>query len=411
MNEKLVKSGLAAVSTVGFLLLGSCSTTPPNDAIFNSRGGHMPPPSQAGNSSASLTKPVVPVVDNSQPGLILNNNTGPQTGIVIEDNVAPPALDMSFKSPAVNKMSYKVQRGDSLWKVARNHGVSMQDLARENSLTTKSQLRIGQNLTLPPGARLLQESEKTPLKSSSKSSGGSQKYKVKKGDSLSVIAWKYKSSVSAIKSASGLKSNTIRVNQVLTIPNKNSARSTASMKSSSTKKSSGSFSATGNVYTVKKGDSLGVIAQRHGVKISAIKQANGLKSNNIIAGSKLVIPGGKKISTPTEKSSTQQKIEEELFGNTSTKKTEPDKKMEEDNPFAEDNTGTQKEPGTEVVEKKPEPVAPKNVMDVLVVESDTLESLANDFNTTVELIKKANPKVTGNEDLKPGSVIKVPRGN
>ncbi len=369
----------------------------------------MPPPSQAGNSSASLTKPVGLVVDNSQTGLVLNNNTGPETGIVIDDNVAPPVLDMSFKSPAVNQMTYKVQRGDSLWKVARNHGVSMQDLARENNLTTKSQLKIGQNLTLPPGARLLQESEKTPIKSSSNTSSGSQKYKVKKGDSLSVIAWKYKTSVAAIKSASGLKSNTIRVNQVLTIPNKNSARSSVNMGSSSSKRSTGSLKATGNVYTVRKGDSLGVIALKHGVKISAIKQANGLKSDNIIAGSKLVIPGGKKIKPP-KKSHTQQKIEEELFGSNTETKKEPVEKIDDGNPFAGNNTQPEKD-NTDVVEKKTEPAAPKNVMDVLVVESDTLESLANDFNTTVELIKKANPKVSGNEDLKPGSVIKVPRGN
>ena len=409
MNEKLVKSGLAAVSTVGFLLLGSCSTTPPDDAIFNSRGGHMPPPSQARNASGNLTKPVTPVVDNTQPGLILNN-TGPGAGIVIEENVTPPPIDPSFTSPAVNKMTYKVQRGDSLWKVARNHGVSMQDLARENNLSSKSQLKIGQSLTLPAGARLLQESEKTPIKSSSNSSG-SQKYKVRKGDSLSVIAWKYKTSVSAIKSASGLKSDVIRVNQVLTIPNKNSARSTTGMKASTTKKSSGSFPATGNVYTVRKGDSLGVIAQKHGVKVSAIKKANGLKSDNIIAGSKLVIPGGKKLKTPKTKSPTQKRIEDEIFGNVE-KKTEkkPEPEMKDDNPFADANT-TPKTDDTVAVEKKPEPAAPKNVMDVLVVESDTLESLANDFNTTVELIKKANPKVKGNEDLKPGSVIKVPRGN
>jgi LysM repeat protein len=48
-------------------------------------------------------------------------------------------------------------------------------------------------------------------------------------------------------------------------------------------------------------------------------------------------------------------------------------------------------------------------MDVLVVESDTLDSLSNDFNTTKELILKANQSVKSNGDLKPGMVIKVPR--
>ena len=416
MNDKLVKSGLAAVSTIGFLLLGSCSSTPPNDAIFNSRGGHVPPPTSAGNT-VNLTKPVVaPAPTPGNNGLILNNN-GPGAGIVIDDSTPPPAQDFSFQSPAVNKVTYKVQKNDSLWKVARNHGVSMQDLARENNLTTKSQLKIGQTLTLPAGARLIPESQRKPIKSSatSKSSAGSQKYKVKKGDSLSVIAYKYKTTVAALKSSNGLSSNTIRVNQTLTIPNKNSPRSTSGMGSSNSGSNSG-FKATGNVYTVKKGDSLSVIAHKHGTTVSKLKQANGLKSNNIIVGKKLVLPGGSKKATPPKKSNKQKDLEKEIFG---VKPKSKPKKKEEPKEMVQDNTNPfeVKEPETnnneapaEVKKENQTPPPSMKVMDVLVVESDTLESLANDFNTTVELIKKANPKVKGNEDLKPGSVIKVPRG-
>ena len=46
-------------------------------------------------------------------------------------------------------------------------------------------------------------------------------------------------------------------------------------------------------------------------------------------------------------------------------------------------------------------------MDVLVVESDSWESLANDFNTRADLIRLLNK----DKGLKPGTVIKVPRGN
>lgn len=410
MNDKLVKSGLAAVSTFGFLLLGSCSSTPPNDAIFNSRGGHVPPPTSAGNS-VNLTKPVVaPAPVNNNSGLILNN-TGPGAGIVIDDSNPPPAQDFNFQSPVVSKVSYKVQKNDSLWKVARNHGVSMQDLARENNLTTKSQLKIGQTLTLPAGARLIPASQRTPIKSSgtSKSSTGSQKYKVKKGDSLSVIAYKYKTTVTALKSANGISSNTIRVNQTLTIPNSNKARSTQGMGSSNSGNSS--LKATGNVYTVKKGDSLSVIAYKHGTTVSKLKQANGLKSNNIIVGKKLVLPGGSKKVKPPRQSQKQKDLENEILGDPKPPKEEPKKVMVKDNdvnPF-EVKEPKKDDPPAVVKEENKTPLNMK-VMDVLVVESDTLESLANDFNTTVELIKKANPKVKGNEDLKPGSVIKVPRG-
>ncbi len=46
-------------------------------------------------------------------------------------------------------------------------------------------------------------------------------------------------------------------------------------------------------YTVKKGDTLGAIARKHGTSVTAIKKANGLKSDLIRIGQKLKIPAGK----------------------------------------------------------------------------------------------------------------------
>ena len=43
-------------------------------------------------------------------------------------------------------------------------------------------------------------------------------------------------------------------------------------------------------YTVKKGDSLSVIAERYNTKVAIIKAHNGLKNDNIRIGQKLVIP-------------------------------------------------------------------------------------------------------------------------
>lgn len=47
------------------------------------------------------------------------------------------------------------------------------------------------------------------------------------------------------------------------------------------------------------------------------------------------------------------------------------------------------------------------LMDVLVVESDSWESLANDFNTTVTYLRIFNYK----KELIPGTIVKVPRTN
>src|SRR5690606_18393188 len=49
---------------------------------------------------------------------------------------------------------------------------------------------------------------------------------------------------------------------------------------------------------VKSGDSLWVLAKRHGVSVETIKQANSLKSDDIRAGQTLNIPGGKANKPP-----------------------------------------------------------------------------------------------------------------
>jgi LysM repeat protein len=414
MKENIIKSGLTAASAVGFLLLGSC-TSEPNNHIFNSRGGNMPPPTSAVGSFVP-SAPVSSVGSATQgEGLILNAPpSGPGSGIIIDNSSPinnPPVT--SFVAPNISRESYTVKSGDSLWKVANNHGVSVDDLARVNNIPKTSMLKVGQTLSLPEGAnyKVSSSTGSSASKSSSVKPGG--QYVVQKGDSLSVIAHRNNSSVSAIKSANNLKNDTVYVGQKLTIPG-------GVINSSGGSSSSNSSSATGDVYTVKKGDSLSVIASRMGTSTSALKQANGLSNDNIMVGQKLVIPSGAKNKSVADKpSGKQEDIKSKLINKP--KKVEPkveepkeDKVMVEDapketpvNPFEEPETPVVEQP---VVEAPKDPLADMKLMDVLVVESDTLESLSSDFSTTKELILKANATIKGNEDLKPGMVIKVPRG-
>ena len=112
-------------------------------------------------------------------------------------------------------------------------------------------------------------------------------YKVKSGDYLGKIAGKYRCSVAQIKKWNGLKSNNIRVGQTLRIYR----GGVVSSSSSSSTSSSTSTSQTGEkiTYTVKSGDYLGKIAEKHGVGLSELKKWNGLTSNDIKVGQKLVI--------------------------------------------------------------------------------------------------------------------------
>lgn len=61
-----------------------------------------------------------------------------------------------FRSPAPltptsgGTFKYTVQRGDSLWSIARKHKVKLQDLLSWNDLTTNTVLQPGQNITINP---------------------------------------------------------------------------------------------------------------------------------------------------------------------------------------------------------------------------------------------------------------------
>ena len=104
-------------------------------------------------------------------------------------------------------------------------------------------------------------------------------YRVKKGDSLSKIAKKFGISVTQIKRANNLKRNTIYVGQKLKIPIKrrpNTRTQHPHIKYI--------------IYRVKRGDSLGKIAQKFGITVSEIKRINKIKGHIIYVGQKLKIP-------------------------------------------------------------------------------------------------------------------------
>ena len=130
------------------------------------------------------------------------------------------------------------------------------------------------------------------LKSIQEGGDGEQiTYRVKSGDYLGKIASNYGTTVAKIKRWNNLKSNDIRVGQRLIIYRGGNAPATTS---SSTSASSGTKTSStavtgGTTYTVKSGDALSTIAERHKVTVAQLKQWNNLSSNNIRVGQKLIV--------------------------------------------------------------------------------------------------------------------------
>lgn len=114
-------------------------------------------------------------------------------------------------------------------------------------------------------------------------------YRVKSGDYLGRIASRHRCTVAQIKRWNNLSSNNIRVGQRLVIYRGGSAPASASSSSSSSSAQPTSAPANATTYTVKSGDVLGKIAERHGCTVAQLKAWNGLTSNNIRVGQKLIV--------------------------------------------------------------------------------------------------------------------------
>jgi peptidoglycan DL-endopeptidase LytE len=106
-------------------------------------------------------------------------------------------------------------------------------------------------------------------------------YSVKKGDSLYKIARIYDVPVSELKTANDLTGNLIFPGQELEIPEGDRAAETSAPNQETP--------ADISVYTVQAGDSLWELSQRFQTPIETIKRLNGLNSNFLLIGQKLII--------------------------------------------------------------------------------------------------------------------------
>ncbi|MGF7533911.1 LysM peptidoglycan-binding domain-containing protein [Bacillus mexicanus] len=183
-------------------------------------------------------------------------------------------LGSTLFAGAASAQSVKVKKGDTLWELSRKYDTTINKIKSENKLRSDI-IYAGQTLSI--------NGKSASSKSSSSSSAST--YKVKSGDSLWEISAKYGMSVSELKKMNGLKSDLIRIGQVLKL--KGSTSSISSSSSSSSKVSSSSTSS----YKVKRGDSLSKIAKQYGTTVSKLKSLNGLKSDVIYVNQVLKVKG------------------------------------------------------------------------------------------------------------------------
>ncbi len=155
-------------------------------------------------------------------------------------------------TPLVGSGYYVVQKGDSLWSIAKKYGLNVDELKEINNLSSNL-LQVGDVLKVIKEFPALNENT----------------YIVQKGDTLYSIANKYKMTVNELKSLNNLSSNILTIGQKLLI-NKSEEY---------------------DIYTVEKGDTLYRIANTYGISVAELKDINNLTTNELYIGQKLKVPG------------------------------------------------------------------------------------------------------------------------
>ena len=110
-----------------------------------------------------------------------------------------------------NAQMYYVHQGDTLYRIARNNGISLSTLLEWNNLSVDSPIHPGQGLIVSYGSSSSSEESNTTTQSSEST------YTVKAGDGLWRIAKNHGLTLDELKSMNQLTSNIIQPGQVLIV--------------------------------------------------------------------------------------------------------------------------------------------------------------------------------------------------
>lgn len=202
---------LHVLAVGAFLFIQGCGTVQPGvqpgaralDADPASRGTaavEPPPPPVMPPRGAPA-----PRVDMPRPGL------------------RPPAPAEPVR-PLGESVTHTVQRGDTLSKIASQHGVTTRELTAFNNISDPNSLRVGQKVLVPTSAAAPRPAAPAPAAPAPAArptvdlSTAEQVYVVQSGDSLSRIASRYGTTVARLREANALTGDRILVGQKLAIP-------------------------------------------------------------------------------------------------------------------------------------------------------------------------------------------------
>lgn len=333
MNSRVLT--VAGIGVFAGLLIGGCSSP----EVLKERP-YIPAPADNAELVIDSTVKETTVVDVNTPPAAM-----PQT---------PPKFDTSTHHR--ESSSYTVKSGDSLWKIANHHNVSVQELASANNLDPKKALKVGQKLNIP---------------------GGSAKVK---------SSTKHADSPAPVKSAAK--------------PASTSAKA----------------SANGGTYVVQNGDFLGKIAAKHGVKYGDLAKANNLNPPYALkVGQTLVIPaGGKAVAKSADPKSAAKTAGAKTAASKTTAAAVKPAAATTPAKAKDGKTDESREIEATTPAKSPESILKEidlgasKTRNIEVPEDSTIDAFATKNNVSVADVKRLNPEIGADGKLKKGDIITIP---
>ena len=212
---------------------------------------------QTGNTEPVLIE--YGFVDNAKDANFIKNNWQN----LAEATVRAIAIYIGAPYDQVSEGSiYQVQRGDSLYSIAKKFGVSVSSLKSANNLQNNL-INVGQKLVIPG---FVEPTYSTIT------------YVVQKGDSLYSIASKYNTTINEIKKLNSLTNNTLSIGDTLKIPSKNKTDIDVDT------------TAPSNTYVVQYGDTIQSIARDNNLDVDDLINLNNLTDYELYVGQILKLP-------------------------------------------------------------------------------------------------------------------------
>lgn len=205
-------------------------------------------------------------------------------------SLATVAILSSSISTSAFASNYTVQMGDNLSNIAKKNNMSISEIKSINNLKSDA-LFINQQLKLS-APNTAQTNVPAP---SAKQNEGT--YTIAKGDNLTKIANKHGITLAELKLWNNLTKDTIYAEQTLIVKNGTTPKPpTPGDNGTATKP--GQKAPDPKEYVIKSGDSLSKIAVQFNLTVEQLKSMNGLKSDLIFPGQKLIISGEAEQVTP-----------------------------------------------------------------------------------------------------------------